>query len=72
MGTVERILIVEDEAKLADLMASRLRAAGNQVETQNSYRGAYEKAKACKPSLVILDVMKILETKLLLNLMNQI
>ena len=52
-----KILIVEDETRLADLMASHLRLAGHEVEVHNSCGGAYEKAKALKPSLVILDVM---------------
>ncbi len=57
MGTVEKILIVEDEEELAELMAGRLRAAGHEVETNNTCGGSYEKAKEYKPSILILDVM---------------
>lgn len=52
-----RILVVEDEADLAELVAFNLREAGHQVTTAGSGATALAELKRARPDLVILDVM---------------
>ncbi len=51
-----RILIVEDEADIRDVLAFNLRQAGHEVFTAATGRHAIEQL-AAKPQLVLLDVM---------------
>jgi DNA-binding response OmpR family regulator len=53
----ERILIVEDEADVADLLSHHLKNAGFQVETVYSGRAAVQALKTNVPTLVVLDLM---------------
>ena len=53
----EKILIVEDEADVADLAAYHLRGAGFSVETVNNGRAALNLIKSQPPTLVVLDLM---------------
>jgi two-component system phosphate regulon response regulator PhoB len=53
---MSRILIVEDEADIRDVLAFNLRQAGHQVLTAATGRQAIEQLGA-KPNLVLLDVM---------------
>src|ERR1700747_2948040 len=53
----ERILIVEDEQDVADLLAHHLKAAGFIVEIANSGRTALNAVKNQPPTLVVLDLM---------------
>src|SRR6476660_2123856 len=54
---VSRILIVEDEQDLANLLTYNLSAAGFETETSHSGAAALSRAKAFKPDLVLLDLM---------------
>jgi len=54
---VSRILIVEDEQDLANLLTYNLSAAGFETETTHSGAAALGRAKAFKPDLVLLDLM---------------
>jgi len=52
-----RVLVVDDEANITDLVATALRYEGFQVTTASSGTQALELASSAKPDLVVLDVM---------------
>jgi two-component system, OmpR family, phosphate regulon response regulator PhoB len=52
-----RILIVEDERDLGDLLVYNLKAEGYETETASSGATALARARAWKPDLVLLDLM---------------
>jgi two-component system phosphate regulon response regulator PhoB len=53
----EKILIVEDEPDVADLLAHHLKAAGFSVEIANNGRTALNSVRNQPPTLVVLDLM---------------
>jgi len=53
----KRILVVDDEVDVTDLVAYQLRAKGFLVETLNDPNGSIGLARTFMPDLVILDVM---------------
>jgi len=53
----EKILIVEDETDVADLLSHHLKSAGFSVETVYSGRAALQALKNQIPTLVVLDLM---------------
>ncbi|MFT3868686.1 MAG: response regulator transcription factor [Nibricoccus sp.] len=53
----KKILIVDDEADVTDLVAYHLRAKGFHVETLNDPNGSIGIARTFVPDLVVLDVM---------------
>lgn len=57
MDDQARVLVVDDEENIADLVATALRYAGFDVETATSGRRAQEAVGAFRPHLMILDVM---------------
>ncbi len=57
MATPKQVLVVEDEADLADLMAYNLRRAGYEVEVARDGATGLRQAIETPPELVILDVM---------------
>lgn len=52
-----RILVVDDEKNIADLVATALRYEGFDVTTVDDGRGALAAVRAFAPALVVLDVM---------------
>lgn len=52
-----KILIVEDDVDLAELLKTKLVSEGYQVGVVNTGNGAFEYAKQFKPDIVILDIM---------------
>jgi DNA-binding response OmpR family regulator len=52
-----RILVVEDEAPIADAVAARLRSEGYDVQTVGDGLAGVERADRWEPDLVILDLM---------------
>jgi DNA-binding response OmpR family regulator len=54
---LEKILIVEDEIDVADLVAHHLKGAGFSVETVHNGRAALNLIKSQPPTLVVLDLM---------------
>ncbi|GGM99409.1 response regulator transcription factor [Actinoplanes campanulatus] len=52
-----KILVVDDERYLADLVATALRYEGFEPATAGSCRQALEQAAAMRPDLIVLDVM---------------
>jgi len=52
-----KILVVDDEPEITDIIATFLVDAGYQVVTENSGVSGVEKAKSFKPDLLILDIM---------------
>lgn len=53
----KRILVVDDEADVTELVAYHLKAKGFEVETLNNPNGSIGLARTFQPDLVILDVM---------------
>ena len=53
----ERLLVVEDEAHLAEVIADNLQLEGYQVEVAGDGLLALERIRAAPPALVLLDVM---------------
>lgn len=51
------LLVVEDDAALANMYAKKLELAGYKVEVGHNGQEAYEKVKQDQPSLVLLDIM---------------
>ncbi len=52
-----RILVVDDEASITDLVATVLRYEGFEVRTADTGRGALRAVEEFRPHLVILDIM---------------
>jgi len=57
MHSPQRILIVEDEQRLAALVADYLKAAGYEVQLQFDGLGVLEWVRAQRPDLILLDLM---------------
>ena len=53
----ERLLLVEDEAHLAEVIADNLEVEGYSVEVVGDGEKALERVRAAEPALVLLDVM---------------
>ncbi len=53
----KKILVVDDEPDVTDLVAYHLKAKGFHVETLNDATASISKARAYTPDLVILDIM---------------
>jgi two-component system OmpR family response regulator len=56
-STSQRILVVDDEPSITDLVATVLRYEGFRVQVAGSGRKALQAATAFRPHLVVLDVM---------------
>ncbi len=53
----QKILVVDDERSISDLIATSLRFVGFEVETANDGAEALTVAEAFRPDAVVLDVM---------------
>ena len=53
----EKILVVDDEAAIVDLIKTELEFEGYDVETASDGQMAIDKAKSYVPDLIILDIM---------------
>ena len=56
-GTPIRVLVVDDEPSLAELLASVLRYEGWEIQTAADGAGAVRAARDFKPDAVVLDIM---------------
>jgi PleD family two-component response regulator len=54
---MSRILVVDDDMDLAELVKTKLTSDGHQVFTIHTGDGAFEMAKQVKPDICILDIM---------------
>jgi len=54
---MSKILVVDDDVDLAELIKTKLTAEGHDVQAVNSGEGAFELAKEAKPTVAILDIM---------------
>lgn len=54
---MSRILLVDDDVDLAELVKTKLATEGHEVFTIHSGEGAFEMAKQVKPDFMILDIM---------------
>jgi len=52
-----KILVIDDEPEITDIIRTFLTDAGYQVETENSGMTGLEKAKTFRPDLILLDIM---------------
>ncbi len=57
MSVNQKILVVDDEQDISDLISYNLTKEGYQVYTANNGKIAIQKAKEINPDLIILDVM---------------
>jgi CheY-like chemotaxis protein len=57
MDPMSRILLVDDDHDLADLLKTKLTAEGHDVVTTETGEGAFELAKQVKPDIALLDIM---------------
>ncbi|HEY8994593.1 MAG TPA: response regulator transcription factor [Lacunisphaera sp.] len=53
----QKILVVDDEPDVTDLVAYHLKAKGFHVETLNDATASISKARSYQPDLIILDIM---------------
>ena len=56
-GTPVRVLVVDDEPSLAELLASVLRYEGWEIQTAGDGAGAVRAARDFRPDAVVLDIM---------------
>jgi two-component system, OmpR family, response regulator len=56
-GTEARVLVVDDEESITDLISTALRYVGFEVEVASTGRQALERALTFRPELIVLDVM---------------
>ncbi|MBW7865080.1 MAG: response regulator transcription factor [Candidatus Hydrogenedens sp.] len=54
---MSRILIIDDEVDLTELVKTKLSAEGHQIYVINTGEGAFEYAKKVKPDICLLDIM---------------
>ncbi len=54
---MSKILLVDDDIDLADLIRTKLNAEGHTTHVINTGEGAFELAKQVKPDIAILDIM---------------
>ena len=52
-----KILVIDDEVQLVEMVQMRLEAAGYEVVTANDGQEGLEKAKSIEPDLILCDVM---------------
>src|SRR5262245_17637561 len=57
MATQQRILVVDDEPQICDVVELYLRRAGFEVETANDGETALKAVEHNPPDLIVLDVM---------------
>lgn len=57
MSAEAKLLVVDDEFNILELLATSLRFAGFEVVTAGNGRDALEKANTESPDLIVLDVM---------------
>src|SRR5438552_17923943 len=56
-GSGRKILIIEDESEVADLLTLNLRKAGYRVSTAADGASGLQKARDDRPDFIILDLM---------------
>ena len=54
---MSRILLVDDDVDLAELVRTKLSAEGHELHVIHTGDGAFEKAKEVRPEMAILDIM---------------
>ena len=54
---MSKILLVDDDVDLAELIRTKLTSQGHEVSVVNHGDGAFEMAKQVKPDIALLDIM---------------
>jgi len=57
MGKKWRILVVDDDAMIVELLALRLEGQGYEIYTASDGEQGYQMAMTCRPHLIICDVV---------------
>lgn len=57
MSPKKRILVIDDETNMVELIKFRMEAAGYEVIAAHDGQEGWEKIKTVKPDLVLLDIM---------------
>ena len=57
MSTKNKILVIDDEPEVVELLKKRLERAGYQVITATDGMGGFKKACEQKPDLILLDII---------------
>jgi DNA-binding response OmpR family regulator len=57
MATANKILVIDDEPEITEIINAFLSNAGYKVEIENSAVEGLAKAKAAKPDIILLDIM---------------
>lgn len=52
-----RILVVDDEKEITEIVDAFLTTAGYEVAVENTAQGGIQRAKSFKPHLILLDIM---------------
>ena len=52
-----RILVIDDEPEITEIIQTFLSETGYQVLVENNSEGAVEKARTFKPNVILLDIM---------------
>lgn len=55
--TPAKIMVIDDEVEITDVIQAFLQGAGYTVMTENSAMAAIEKVKEFKPDVILLDIM---------------
>ncbi|MCP5465034.1 MAG: response regulator [Deltaproteobacteria bacterium] len=56
MGDSKKVLIIDDEGDLLEMVTMRLNKAGHEVETALDGKQGLEKVSSFKPNVILLDV----------------
>ncbi len=57
MASPNRVLVIDDEPEITEIIMAFLSNAGYQVEIENSSIEGLARAKASKPDVILLDIM---------------
>lgn len=57
MTSKHKVMVIDDEREITDIIQAFLTNAGYIVEVENSSMAAMDKAKAFKPDIILLDIM---------------
>lgn len=52
-----KVLVIDDEPEITDIVETFLTESGYEVEVENSPANALEKARKTRPDLILLDIM---------------
>jgi DNA-binding response OmpR family regulator len=57
MTSKHKVMVIDDEPEITDIIEAFLTNAGYKVDVENSSMAALDKAKKFKPDIILLDIM---------------